>query len=86
MVQKFALCIVIIHFLSIRMHKKLLKLESVWRKLVEMTHSGSMQMQYLQNKVKLGGKLSPEGITQSVATAGVNADAVKTCMDSGEMA
>ncbi len=35
---------------------------------------------------ELGGKLSPEAIIQAVTTAGVNADTVKTCMDSGEMA
>lgn len=35
---------------------------------------------------ELGGKLSPEGITQAVTAAGVNATTVKTCMDSGEMA
>lgn len=35
---------------------------------------------------ELGGKLTPEGITQAVATAGMNAEAIKKCMDSGEMA
>lgn len=32
------------------------------------------------------GKLSPEAITNAAATAGVNADSFKTCLDSGEMA
>lgn len=35
---------------------------------------------------KLGGKLSPESITTAAQASGVNQDAFKKCLDSGEMA
>lgn len=37
-------------------------------------------------QTELGGKLTPEAITQAATASGVDAGAFKTCLDSGEMA